>query len=314
MISHFVAFPFFALLLSGRAGWLPLVVVSAGLVVELLTACRATLGLSILAYSIAFVLSAMRNWTSRKAIVLVVAVAMGAAVAPIALSAIANRGGNDTEGSDTERSALIDTATLMLSDHPLGIGANNFVIVANLLGYYARAGASFVMFVAQVHNVYWLVATETGYLGLVAFMTCLFPPMIVAFRSGLRNSDDVRGELLVGIGTALLIVYLHALFEWIFVSAEVQYLFFTDIGLLSGLAMQLGYRRKGRAKLDLRYRRQPRNPRDARPSRPRPAAAISEPVSRDGHGTGRPMPDARAQVTEAAGEANGDPALSPNLR
>jgi hypothetical protein len=281
MISHFVTFPFFALLLSGRAGWLPLVVVPAGVIVELLTVSRATLGLSILGYLVVFVLSAMRKWTSRKAMVLVVAVAMGAAATPVALSAMANRGSNDTEDSDTERSALIDTASMMLSDHPMGIGANNFVAVANQSGYYAKAGVAWLLYDASVHNVYWLVVTETGYLGLVAFITCIFSPIIVAFRSGLRNSDDVRGELLIGIGTALLIVYLHALFEWILVSGAVQYAYFTEIGLLSGLAMQLGYWRKGRAKFHLRYRRQPRNRMDARPSRPRPAAAISESPTRE---------------------------------
>jgi hypothetical protein len=273
MMSHFVTLPFFALLLSGRAGRLPLVVVPAGLIVELLTASRATLGLSILGYSIVFVLSAMRKWTSRKAMVLVVAVAIGAAATPVALSAIANRGANDAEGSDTSRSALIDAASMMLSDHPMGIGANNFVLVGNQDGYYARAGVPWVMSIAMVHNAYWLVVTETGYLGLVAFITCIFSPMILAFRSGLRNSDDVRGELLIGLGTALLIVYLHAQFEFMFVSAAVQYIYVTVIGLVSGLAMQLGYWRKGRAKLGLRYRSQPRNPTDARSSRPRPAAA-----------------------------------------
>ena len=92
MVTHFIVFPFFALLLSGRAGWLPSAVIPAGIIIELLTTSRATIGLAILGYSVVFVLSAIRSWTSRKAIILVVAVAMGAVVAPVALFAIAGRG------------------------------------------------------------------------------------------------------------------------------------------------------------------------------------------------------------------------------
>ncbi len=100
MVTHFVVFPFFALLLSGRVGWLPSVVLPAGIIVELLTTSRATVGLAGLGYSVVFVLSAMRGWTSRKAVALIVAVAVGAVIVPLALSAIASRGSDQLEGSE----------------------------------------------------------------------------------------------------------------------------------------------------------------------------------------------------------------------
>ena len=247
LVTHFIVFPFFALLLSGRAGWLPSIVVPAGIIVELLTTSRATLGLAAIGYSVVFVVSAIRGWTSRKAIALTVALAVGAVVTPIALSAIESRGSHALDGSDEERAAFISSASSMLSDHPLGVAANNFVVVADVEGYYKRAGVTWMSYLGTVHNVYWLVVAESGYFGLIAYVTFLFNPMIVAFWCSLRNRDDVRGDLLLGLGTALLVVYLHNLFEWIFVTAQVQYLFTIDIGMVAGLAMRLGYWRHRRA-------------------------------------------------------------------
>jgi O-antigen ligase len=252
MVTHFIVFPFFALLLSGRVGWLPSIVVPAGIIVELLTTSRATLGLAAIGYSVVFVLSAMRGWTSRKAFALTVALAMCAAVAPVALSAIESRGSHALDGSDEERSAFISAASLMLSDHPLGVGADNFVVVADVEGYYKRVGVTWMSYLGTVHNVYWLVVAESGYFGLIAYVTFLLNPLIVAFWCSLRNRDDVSGDLLLGLGTALLIVYLHNFFEWVFITAEVQYMFTIDMGLVAGLAMRLGYWHQRRA--DIRRR------------------------------------------------------------
>ena len=248
MVTHFSVFPFFALLLSGRAGWLPFLVLPAGIIIELLTTSRATIGLALLGYSVVFVLSAVRSWTSRKAITLMVAVAMGAVVTPVALSAIASRGSDKLEGSNEERVALESAASMMLSDYPLGVGANNFVIVANTQGYYQRAGVGWYSYGAIVHNVYWLVAAETGYLGLIVFAMFLLNPMIVAIWCGLRNPKDVRGDLLIGLGAALIVEYLHCLVEWVFVTDPLNYAFAMDVGLVAGLAIQLGYWRQKRAK------------------------------------------------------------------
>ena len=240
--------PVLCLLLSGRAGWLPFLVLPAGIIIELLTTSRATIGLALLGYSVVFVLSAVRSWTSRKAITLMVAVAMGAVVTPVALSAIASRGSDKLEGSNEERVALESAASMMLSDYPLGVGANNFVTVANTQGYYQRAGVGWYSYGAIVHNVYWLVAAETGYLGLIVFAMFLLNPMIVAIWCGLRNPKDVRGDLLIGLGAALIVEYLHCLVEWVFVTDPLNYAFAMDVGLVAGLAIQLGYWRQKRAK------------------------------------------------------------------
>ena len=94
---------------------------------------------------------------------------------------------------------------------------------------------------AIVHNVYWLTAAETGYLGLISLVILLLRPMIVGLRCGWRNRGDERGDLLLGLGISLLTVYIHSFYEWIFITFQVEYIFAATIGLIAGLAQQLGY-------------------------------------------------------------------------
>ena len=49
--------------------------------------------------------------------------------------------------------------------------------------------------------------------------------MMAAFLCSMRHRGDQRAELLLGLGVALLTVYLHSFFEWIFVTFQAQYLF-----------------------------------------------------------------------------------------
>lgn len=243
MMSHFVVFPFFALLLAGKGGRLPAAVVLAGLVVEVLTTSRATLGLAAFGYAGVFALSALRQWTPRKARILMIAVAAISIAAPIAFMSFENRFATEESSDYDERAAFKRAAAMMLSDHPLGVGANNYVIAANGGGYNHAAGVASVFGSdsAQVHNIYYLVAAETGYLGILTFVLLIFRPMSVAFFCSRRNPGDVRGELLLGLGMALLTVYLHSWFEWIFITYPSEYMMAMNVGMVAGLAMQLGY-------------------------------------------------------------------------
>src|SRR5262249_39586605 len=130
----------------------------------------------------------------------------------------------------------------------LGIGPNHFVQIANMDGYYQNAGVLSSRG-SNVHNVYWLVASETGWLGLITFTVLLVRPLSVTFFCGLRHRGDRRGDLLLGLGVALLVVYIHSFFEWIFLLPDTQYIFAVTVGLVAGLAQQLGYWRHSQRKL-----------------------------------------------------------------
>jgi hypothetical protein len=61
MISLFVTLPFFALLLSGRRGWLPPVTLLAGCVVQVLTLSRGTIAIAAIGYSTMLMVSGLRQ-------------------------------------------------------------------------------------------------------------------------------------------------------------------------------------------------------------------------------------------------------------
>ena len=250
LISQFVIFPFFAAMLGGRSGRLAPAVVAAGLVIAVLTASRGTIVLDCLGLATVFVLSALRQWTPRKTKVLWAGVAAMAVFAPLAASSLQQRfhsglnGGPNMGLSEEDKTRLVfkKVAAQMLSDHPMGVGANHFTVVANTEGYFSAAGEYWgASRASNVHNVYWLVAAETGYIGVVAFVAFLVHPLIAAFRCSFRHRRDPRGDLLLGLGVALLVVYIHSFEEWIFVVFESQYLLAIVIGLVAGLTQELGY-------------------------------------------------------------------------
>jgi O-antigen ligase len=246
MISQFVIFPFFAVILGGRRGRLAPAVVAAGLVIAVLTASRGTIVLDVLGLAIVFVVSALGQWTPRKAKVMWAGVAVTAVFALFAASSLQERfhGGPQLGLSeeDSERLKYKTVAAEMFADHPMGVGANHFNIVANVGGYFTRVGELWSLGRASnVHNVYWLVAAETGYVGLVAFVLFLASPLIAAWRCGIRHRTEPRGGLLLGLGVALLVVYVHSFEEWVFVVFETQYLLAIVIGLIAGLTEELHY-------------------------------------------------------------------------
>jgi O-antigen ligase len=244
VLTHFVVLPAFALYLAGRRDWFTVAVIISGIVVDLMTVSRATIGLAALGFAIVFALSALRRWTPQKGRVLLVGVVLSAVLVPAALISLSERSSNNNEAaSDNERTAYSAAAAMMFEDHPFGVGANHFTLVANLGGYYSAAGvAAFDLARYQnVHNSYRLVACETGFLGLIALLFVLLRPLIAAFRCGWRNSGDIRGDWLLGLGVSLLIVYLHCFYEWIVVDYQFQYVLASQIGLVAGLALQLRY-------------------------------------------------------------------------
>jgi O-antigen ligase len=248
LMSHFVTFPWLALLLAGERGWRPIAGPLAGLVIAALTVSRGTVGLMGAGYVGIFALSVLRRWTPRKAIILAVGVASVCVLAPVILSSFDQRF-NEAEGAAgyeskyDERGAFENAAEKMISDHPMGVGSNYYVVAANTGGYNTRAAVTWAAGseTANVHNVYFLVAAETGYIGLITFVLMLLRPLVVAFRCGWRNRRDRRGDLLLGLGMSLFIVYIHSYFEWIFITFQAQYMFALDAGLVAGLATQLGY-------------------------------------------------------------------------
>jgi hypothetical protein len=245
MITYFISFPFFALYLAGVRGWRPLTAPLAGAIVAIMTVSRATLALSGAGFFSLLILAAIGKFTPRVAKTAVVAGALVMLVLPFVFSSFETRFAAGPLPDDyDERAAFKVAASMMVGEHPFGVGANNFVITANTQGYYDRAGvaATFNSRSAHVHNAYWLAAAETGYLGAFAFILMLLAPLITALRIGWQNRGNIKGDLLLGFGVALLMLYVQLFFEWAFFLWWFQYIFAISIGVIAGLTQQLKQR------------------------------------------------------------------------
>jgi O-antigen ligase len=238
LVSHFAVFPFFALLLAGDRRTPNSIVPIAGIITWVATASRATLGLGGAGLVVTFCITAARRWTAQKARILVVGVILAALAVPAGISSLESRFSKNPLSDYDERDVLVDVAQMMLERSPLGVGPNNFTVVANTAGYFDKVPIAWTSRSAIVHNIYWLAAAETGYLGLAALVLLLAAPFWVAIRTGWKSRDNLRGHLLLGVAASLLVVYIHSYFEWIFMTFQVQYIFAITLGLIAGLVAQ----------------------------------------------------------------------------
>ncbi|MES2290523.1 MAG: O-antigen ligase family protein [Pseudomonadota bacterium] len=262
MASHLVAFPALAMLLTDKTYRLGLLAVGAAGIVAVAGASRGTIGLAALGYAMVLGLSFLRKPTGRKTM----AVALGGlamlAAAPFAMGSLDKRFAATAAliTDYDERVAFENAARAMWSDHPMGVGANQFVNIANVDGYWARAGVASVAGSrsAHVHNVYLLIGAELGYVGLLALVCILFIPLLTALRTAWRYKNDPRGDLLVGIASALTVVAIHSIYEWVFVTYPIQWLFAINLGMIAGVS--------GRMTQDERKRKAMQNARKAEAS------------------------------------------------
>jgi O-antigen ligase len=252
LASHFVTIPFFAIMLGGRRGWLPVIAVAAGLVTEALTTSRATVGLGLAGLALVWMSSSLSNFSGRKLTIAFAGLLAITLLAPLALTSFEERFSHSNLGlaEDAERLAFKRAAWMMWADYPEGVGPNNFALVANTGGYFRRAGGvSAAGAASNVHNVYILVLAESGPLGLACFIFVLAGPLFRAFKGGLLSkrwaADDPRRDILIGTGVTMLIVYIHSTEEWVMITSVLEYLLAITFGLVSALSMP-GTRRRSR--------------------------------------------------------------------
>lgn len=241
LISHFVAFPAFALLLAGKKGFAPIAGPLGGLAVAILTASRATLGLAGAGYIVVLVLSMVRHVTGRKTAIAGLGLLVLLVATPLGLASL-DRRFESAPLSQTydERAAFQEAARMIISDNPMGVGSNEYVVVANTGGYSDRAGVIWNAGSrsANVHNVYLLVLAETGYLGLLTFLMLLLWPIAMASRYAWKNKGSERGDLLLGLTVGAVIVGIHSFYEWVLVTYAAQALLAVNFAMMSGLIRQ----------------------------------------------------------------------------
>lgn len=216
--ANYAVFPALALIL-GRRGWiLPGAAVLAGLICVILGGSRASMGLFVAGIVLTLVLSIVHKSSARKYAVLGAMALLVTAAAPAMMWSVGKRTVQATISSDDDRAAMKDAAGMIIADHPLGVGANQYVTIANIGGYSQRAGVPWneANLRAPVHDTYYLVTAELGFLGLVGFLALLGSFIVLGFSYLRRSLPDGSAELLPGLLATVIIVAIQISYEFTF--------------------------------------------------------------------------------------------------
>ena len=232
MASHFIVYPAFAAFLGGHYVRRTALCLAAAFVVAWAGGSRATIGLMCVGLVLTIVLSCWQRTNTRKIAVAGLALLCIVAAVPVLYGAVERRSTEARAASDQEREHMKEAATMVIAEHPLGVGANRFVTVANVGGYYARAGVVWNSFGAPVHNTYYLVTAEMGLLGLGALMGVLIVVFSLAWTNLRRAPFGFESEYSLATVVIVFAVAAHSYFEWITMFWVIQYLFAMNVAII----------------------------------------------------------------------------------
>lgn len=235
--SHFGVYPALALFLAGVAPKRTMLAVAAGLLIAFTGGSRATIGLFAIGSAITITLSMWHSMSGRKGAIAGGMLLVLLLSAPLLISAVQRRSSDRLAASNLERSNMIAAARMIISDYPLGVGPNRYVVVANVGGYSDRAGVAWnkANREAPVHNSYYLVTGEMGWIGLVGMVSLLASIVAVGLSGLSRHERGLQGDLLVGATATMLVFIIHSYFEWVTMYFHVHYLLAINVGLLVGV-------------------------------------------------------------------------------
>jgi hypothetical protein len=217
MMTELALLPMLAALLAGDRRKIVLLGIGAGLIVIAGGGSRGAMSIAGTGAVVLVILSLIQGVTPHKTRVVGFGMLALAIAAPLALLTLKDRfGASSMTTQDNQRPAFERSASAMAADHPLGVGANMYVPVANQQGYAARAGVAwnFANRSAPVHNAYLLSRAEIGWLGELALILLLAVPMIRGLRLAFSRQRDLRAEIALGCSVALGVNMVHNNYEF----------------------------------------------------------------------------------------------------
>jgi O-antigen ligase len=235
MATHFIVYPAFALFLGGYYRKRTALCVAAAFFVAWAGGSRATIGLLCVGLALTMVLSCWHRMSSRKMGVAAAGALVILAAVPVLYGAIERRSADTRAHSSGERETMKAAAAMIVADYPLGVGANRFVAVANVGGYYPRAGVVWTSAAAPVHNSYYLIAAEMGMLGVVAFITLLAALLSVAIGTLRRSAAGFAAEYAAGLVVVVVAVAVHSYVEWITMLYPIHAFLAMSVGVMVAL-------------------------------------------------------------------------------
>jgi hypothetical protein len=133
---------------------------------------------------------------------------------------------NAPPASEEARDEFNYSAQLILLDHPLGVGLNDFsYVVTTERKYHEHFRAMANEAEAGVcHHIYWLTAAEMGYIGLLLYLAIVVRFGWASLRGALKRKSP-EGTLLFGVFLGIVALQVSGFFEWAFRVTPVMQLF-----------------------------------------------------------------------------------------
>lgn len=228
MAAYMAAAAIFPLVIRGDGGRLSAGAIASATLVVILSLSRGCLVALPAILATLSVASIVRKPTRQKAWVIVLGFAAALVLGAKSFDTIFARFTGAPERSAESRVIYEAMAHAMFRDHPLGVGLNQFSLMAGDDGYMSVAAAmdaSWVSPNALVHNIYLMTLAELGIAGLVLYVALIGQPILAALRGAWRHKNDLRGELLFGCFAGLVAFSIHGQLEWVARQARALYLF-----------------------------------------------------------------------------------------
>jgi O-antigen ligase len=142
---------------------------------------------------------------------------------------------SNDQGSSNSRITLAEAAWAMIRDNPVvGVGLNNYALVSPR--YDQADAASWNNYSPIVHNIYLLIAAETGIIGLFAFLVFLINLLIQTWRIIDQAPNDTIWVASVGIWGALIAIMINGMADYILLGSG---LVFAQFWLFAGITAAL---------------------------------------------------------------------------
>jgi hypothetical protein len=218
-----------------------------GTLIVLATFSRGALAMMIIGYVLVTMVSLYDRPRSFKfkvvGLMLLAAMPLVLKVAP----AIIERFETAPEGAEASRHQANEAAQAMAGEGFLGVGLNNYSHVINETGY-----ARFIPLESDrgiVHNIYYLHASEMGWIGMIVFLLMIGNFLLMAVRYLRRRRDDITSWMATGILVGMITLLLQSWLEWAFRQTYITVEFFLLAGFLAALPrLERSMRRERRAR------------------------------------------------------------------
>ncbi|MCH2107734.1 MAG: O-antigen ligase family protein [Polyangiaceae bacterium] len=186
----------------------------AGCLALVLTLSRGSIFVGILGLILAFLTSFLYSFSVRKVFLSVMGATVLLLLGAKSADSIRLRFQHAPEASGRARDLFEDAASLMVEDHPGGVGLNLYSYYNHQL-YGQRVGLPAGDMGGVAHNIYWLTIAELGWLGLACLLLQYFFVMLVALWGAWRGRWTAWGPISAGCAIGLGTMYIQGFFEWV---------------------------------------------------------------------------------------------------